>query len=101
AVLRGGDRSSINLRGATLEVLGDALGSVAAIVAAAVILLTGFGAADAIASLLVAALIVPRAALLLRDVIRVLTESAPSGTSVAEIREHLLAADGVVGVHDV
>lgn len=101
AVLRGGDRNSINLRGATLEVMGDALGSLAAIVAAIIILSTGFQAADAIASLLVAAFILPRAALLLRDVVRVLTESAPPGTSVAEIREHLLAAEGVVGVHDV
>ena len=101
AVLRGGDQTSMNLRGAILEVIGDAIGSVAAIVAAIVILLTGFQAADAIASLVVAALILPRAAMLLRDVIRVLTESAPPGTSVAEIRAHLLAADGVVGVHDV
>lgn len=101
AVLRGGDRTSMNLRGAILEVIGDALGSVAAIAAAVVILLTGVQAADAIASLVVAALILPRAAMLLRDVIRVLTESAPPGTSVAEIRAHLLAADGVVGVHDV
>ena len=100
-VLRGGVSTSINLRGAYLEVLGDALGSVAAIVAGAVMLLTGFVQADAIASLVIAALIVPRALSLLRDVIRVLSESAPRGTSVAEIREHLLAADGVVGVHDV
>ena len=100
-VLRGGASTSINMRGAYLEVLGDALGSVAAIVAGAVLLLTGFVQADAIASLVIAALIVPRALSLLRDVIRVLSESAPRGTSVAEIREHLLAVDGVVGVHDV
>ena len=100
-VLRGGASTSINLRAAYLEVLGDALGSVAAIVAGAVMLLTGFVQADAIASLVIAALIVPRAVSLLRDVIRVLSESVPRGTSVAEIREHLLATDGVVGVHDV
>lgn len=100
-VLRGGDRRSLNLRGAYLEVLGDTLGSIAAVAAGLVILLTGFARADAIASLLIAALIVPRALMLLRDVVRVLTESAPRTTDVAEIREHLLETPGVVAVHDV
>lgn len=100
-VLRGGDRRSLNMRGAYLEVLGDLLGSIAALGAAAVILLTGFARADAIASLVIAALIVPRAFLLLRDVVRVLTESAPRGTDVEQIRTHLLETPGVVAVHDV
>ena len=100
-VLQGGRRNTINLRAAYLEVLGDLVGSVAAILAAAVILLTGFAPADAIASLLVAALLVPRAFTLLRDVMSVLSESVPSGTDVAAIREHILAAEGVVDVHDV
>lgn len=100
-VLRGGDRDSIGLRGALLEVLGDMLGSVAVIVAAVVILLTGFGVADPIASLVIAAIMLPRAVLLLRDVVRVLTESAPPGTSVADIREHLLGTPEVLAVHDV
>jgi len=55
----------------------------------------------AIASLLIAAFIVPRAFLLLRDVVRVLTESAPRETNVEEIRRHLLETRGVVAVHDV
>jgi cobalt-zinc-cadmium efflux system protein len=100
-VLRGGDRSSLNMRGAYLEVLGDVLGSIAALAAGLVILLTGFARADAIASLAIAALIVPRAFLLLRDVVRVLTESAPRGTDVEQIRTHLLETPGVVAVHDV
>jgi cobalt-zinc-cadmium efflux system protein len=100
-VLRGGDRSSMNMRGATLEVLGDLFGSIAAVVAGVVLLATGFAAADAIASLAIAALIVPRAALLLRDVVRVLTESAPRDTDVRLIREHLLETPEVVAVHDV
>ena len=100
-VLRGGDRRSLNLRGALLEVVGDMLGSIAAIVAAVVILMTGFANADAIASLAIAALIVPRAFLLLRDVVRVLTESAPRDRDVAQIRDHLRGARGVVAVHDV
>lgn len=100
-VLRGGDRTSLNMRGALLEVFGDLLGSVAAIVAAVVIIGTGFAPADAIASLLIAALILPRAFLLLRDVVRVLTESAPRDTDVDQIRTHLLETPGVIAVHDV
>ena len=94
-------KRSINVRGAYLEVLGDLIGSAAVIVAAIVIVTTGFVQADAIASLFIAVMIVPRAIGLLREVMVVLTESAPSGVHVAEIREHLRGADGVVDVHDV
>ena len=100
-VLRGGDWRSLNMRGAMLEVFGDMLGSIAAIAAAFVILLTGFAGADAVASLVIAALIAPRAFLLLRDVVRVLTESAPRDRDVVQIRDHLCGAAGVVAVHDV
>ncbi|WP_139416774.1 cation diffusion facilitator family transporter [Agromyces laixinhei] len=100
-VLRGGAKDSINLRGAYLEVLGDLIGSALVIAAALVIVFTGFDAADPIASLAIAALIVPRALSLLRDVARVLFESAPADTDVAEIRAHILRTDGVVAVHDV
>jgi cobalt-zinc-cadmium efflux system protein len=100
-VLRAGAKDSINLRGAYLEVLGDAIGSVLVIVAALVIVVTGWDAADAIASLAIAALILPRALLLLRDVMRVLSQSTPAETDVAEIRDHILETPGVVAVHDV
>ena len=94
-------RTSINVRGAYLEVMGDLIGSVAVIVAAVVILVTGWMPADAIASLFIAAMIIPRAIALLREVFSVLAESAPKGTAVSEIRNHLLGYEGVVGVHDV
>ena len=100
-MLRPAASHSINMRGAYLEVLGDALGSVAVIVAAAIILATGFQQADSIASLVIAAMIVPRAFSLLRDVVRVLSESAPADTDVAQIRQHILETPGVVAVHDV
>jgi cobalt-zinc-cadmium efflux system protein len=100
-ILRSHAAASINMRGAYLEVLGDLIGSIAAIVAAVVILSTGFVQADSIASLAIALLIAPRALLLLRDAIRVLSESAPIHTSVAEIRTHILGTAGVVDVHDV
>ena len=100
-VLRRGARDSINMRGAYLEVLGDLVGSIAVVVAAIVILTTGFERADAIASLAIAVLILPRALALLRDVLRVLSQSAPKGTDVALIREHVLSKEGVVSIHDV
>jgi cobalt-zinc-cadmium efflux system protein len=100
-VLRGGAGRSLNMRGAYLEVLGDAFGSVATIVAGVVIAATGSGRADAVASLVIAALIVPRAVVLLRDVVRVLNESTPVGTEPERIRAHLLETPGVTAVHDV
>lgn len=93
--------TSINVRGAYLEVMGDLLGSVMVIVAAIVIVTTGWMPADAIASLLIAAMIVPRAVSLLREVVSVLAESAPQGMSVDDIRTHLKGYQGVVDVHDV
>jgi cobalt-zinc-cadmium efflux system protein len=100
-ILRSGAKDSLGLRGAYLEVLGDAFGSIATIAAAIVVMTTGFAQADAIASMLIAALIVPRAIGLLREVVRVLSESAPASTDVAEIRNHIMATPGVVAVHDV
>ncbi|MFK0403895.1 cation diffusion facilitator family transporter [Microbacterium sp. NPDC090225] len=94
-------RTSINVRGAYLEVMGDLIGSAAVIIAAIVIVATGWMPADAIASMFIAILIVPRAISLLREVFSVLSESAPKGMAVADIRAHLLGYDGVVGVHDV
>jgi len=100
-LLRPAAGHSINMRGAYLEVFGDLIGSLTVIVAAVVIMTTGFAPADAIASLLIAAFIVPRAYLLLRDVVHVLSESAPADTDVAQIRDHILRTKGVVAVHDV
>lgn len=100
-LLSSAQRDSINVRGAYLEVLGDLIGSAAVIVAAIVIVTTGWAQADAIASLFIAAMIVPRAIGLLREVVSVLAESAPKGTHVKEIRDHILSTTGVVDVHDV
>ncbi|SDS90376.1 cobalt-zinc-cadmium efflux system protein [Nocardioides scoriae] len=92
---------SLNMRGAFLEVLGDAVGSVAAIVAGVVVLTTGFDRADSLASLVIAVLILPRAWSLLGDCVRVLLESAPPGVDVEVVRHHLMHSDGVVDVHDL
>src|SRR5690606_29979681 len=89
--------ANLNLRAAFLEVLSDALGSVAVIVAAIVVATTGFAYADSIAAVLIGALIVPRAVLLLRETVHVLLESTPRGLDLDEVREHLLAVDHVRG----
>jgi cobalt-zinc-cadmium efflux system protein len=101
AVLARGDRSSLNLRGALLEVFGDAVGSVAVVASAVVIALTGWQQADTVASLMIAALILPRSVLLLRDAAHVLLEGAPSGIDADQVRAALLGIHGVVDVHDV
>jgi cobalt-zinc-cadmium efflux system protein len=100
-LLRGGSQESLNVRGAYLEVVGDALGSVAVLVSATVILLTDWYAADAIASLTIAAMIVPRAISLLRDVVEVLLESTPDNVDLVELRDHIVGTDGVKDVHDL
>lgn len=100
-LLGAAQRRSINVRGAYLEVLGDLIGSAVVIVAAIVIVTTGWLPADAIASLVIAAMIIPRAISLLREVVSVLSESTPKGMHVDEIRDHILSTPGVVNVHDV
>jgi cobalt-zinc-cadmium efflux system protein len=100
-ILRGAQKESLNVRGAYLEVLGDLLGSFAVIIAAVVIMVTGFQAADTIASMVIALMILPRAWHLLRDVVDVLLEATPKGVEVQMIREHILSVDGVVSVHDI
>ena len=92
---------SLNLRGAYLEVLADALCSVAVIVAALVIAVTGWTHADTVASLAIGVLVLPRAWHLLREALDVLLEAAPRGVDLGTVREHILGVDGVVGVHDL
>ncbi|APX01645.1 cation diffusion facilitator family transporter [Arthrobacter sp. QXT-31] len=100
-ILRKAQQESLNVRGAYLEVLGDLLGSFAVIAAALVIKFTGYLAADTIASVIIAAMILPRAWHLLRDVVDVLLEATPKGVEVSMIREHILSVTGVVAVHDI
>ncbi|MEG3630241.1 cation diffusion facilitator family transporter [Streptomyces poriticola] len=101
ALLMRGQQESLNVRGAFLEVAADALGSVAVIVSALVILGTGWQAADPIASIAIGLMIVPRTVRLLRETLDVLLEAAPKGVDMAEVRAHILALDGVEDVHDL
>ena len=93
--------ANLNMRAAFLEVLNDALGSLGVIVAAIVIATTGYQRADAIAGLVIAVLIVPRAFAILRQTFRVLMEYTPDGLDLDEVRTHILALDHVRDVHDV
>lgn len=100
-LLRSGQRASLNVRGAYLEVVGDTLGSIAVVGAAVVIMTTGWARADAVASILIGLMILPRAWMLLRDVLDVLLEATPKGVDLADVRRHMLEAPGVVDVHDL
>jgi cobalt-zinc-cadmium efflux system protein len=93
--------SSLNMRGAYLEVLGDLFGSAIVVVAAVVIMTTGFTRADPVASLLIAVLILPRSVGLLRDAVDVLLETTPAHLDLDDVREHLRRVPGVVDVHDL
>lgn len=93
--------SNINMRAALLEVVNDALGSVAVLVAALVIALTGWQRADAVVSLLIATLIVPRTIKLLRETVSVLLETTPPGLDLDSVRAHLVALPYVLDVHDL
>lgn len=100
-LLSSGAATSLNLRGAYLEVLGDFLGSIAVLVAGAVILLTGWTPADPLASVVIAVLILPRTWGLLREAVDVLLQATPKGIDLDEVRAHLLLGEGIVDAHDL
>lgn len=100
-LLRHGHQASLNVRAAYLEVLGDLLGSAAVLVAGVVIATTGWLQADAVASVVIAVLIVPRTVMLLRDSVDVLLEARPKGVDMREVERHILDAPGVAEVHDL
>ena len=90
-VLHGGDQDNLNIRGAALHVLGDLLGSVAAIIAALVVIRTGWMPIDPILSVLVATLILRSAWQLVRRSAHILLEGAPEWLDVDEMQEKIIA----------
>lgn len=100
-LLLAGRRTSLTIRAAYLEVIGDLVGSAAVLASGLVILVTGWHQADAVASLAVAALIVPRSIALLRESLDVLLEATPRDVDLDHVRTHILDAPGVVDVHDL
>ncbi|RSM41951.1 cation transporter [Actinoplanes sp. ATCC 53533] len=100
-LLRSGAKESLNVRGAYLEVLGDLLGSVGVIIAAAVIAVTDWWYADPIIAVAVGLFILPRTYQLARAAIRVLVQAAPEHIDVPAVQTTLATVPGVAQVHDL
>ena len=100
-LLHGSREGSLNARGVYLHVLGDALGSVAALAAAAIIWLTGWTLADPIASIALSLLILVGAWRLLRDSTDILLDAVPRHVALAEVQRRILGVAGVAAVHDL
>ena len=100
-LLHPGAHESLNVRGAYLEVLGDALSSGAVLAAGAVIALTGWAYADPIAAAVIGFLILPRTATLLSQAVNVLLEGVPPHLDLGEIERAMAAVPGVRRVHDL
>ena len=97
----GAGEDSLNMTAAIRHVLADLLGSVGVLIAAAIILLTGFEAADPIVSIVIGVLILGSALPVLRDSLRILLEASPRGISVADVGRAMAATPGVEEVHDL
>lgn len=100
-LLRSGSTESLAVRGAYMEVLADAAGSVGVIAAAILIRLTGSPVWDLVVAVAIAVFIVVRAVVLGRQVIAVLAQHAPAGVDPAEVEADLAALDGVRQIHDL
>lgn len=100
-LLFAGQKTSLNMRGAFYEVVGDLLGSVAVIVAGIIIALTGWVLVDPIASVLIGLFILPRTWNLVREAVDILLEATPKGVDMAEVRQHILETEGVQDAHDL
>lgn len=95
------DRDNVNIRAALLHVLGDLLGSIAALVAGAVIFFTGYTVVDPLVSMLVSGLILRSTVGVLRETTLVLLDSVPAGVDYQRVGQALASIDGVVSVHDL
>lgn len=100
-LLAKGAKESLNVKAASLEVLGDLLGSVGVILAAIIIFTTGWAYADPIIGVAIGLFILPRTFLLTRQAVRILVEAAPPHINVAEVEKKLAAIPGVAAVHDL
>jgi cobalt-zinc-cadmium efflux system protein len=94
-------RQSLNLRGAYLEVVGDAVASAGVLVAALLTRFASWEAADTVVAVGIAVFILPRALRLLREAVQVLLESTPRDVDLAEVRRHILSLPRVLDVHDL
>lgn len=100
-ILMGQRGANMNMRAAFLEVVNDALGSVAVIASAVLVMTIGWRGFDSIAGGVIALMMIPRAIGLLRSGMRVLLEETPEGLDLAAVRRHLEGVPNVVAVHDL
>lgn len=100
-LLREGAGESLNIHGAYLEVMADAIGSVGVIIAALIMGITGWPYADPIAAAAIGLFILPRTYRLGRRAVRILLQSTPEGLDLAQLRADLEDIPGVVDVHDL
>ncbi|MEZ5153040.1 cation diffusion facilitator family transporter [Rhodococcus zopfii] len=101
SMLRADAKGSLAVRGAYLEVLADAVGSVGVLVAGALILGFGWNFADVVVGVLISLWVVPRAVRLAAASLRILTQASPAHLDVDAVRADLAALPGVTGVHDL
>lgn len=100
-LLHGAAEGSLNVRAAYLEVLGDALSSLGVVIAAVLVVLTGWTQADPLVSGAIALVIVPRTWGLLRQAVNILLEGTPAHLNLAEIEDAICSVAGVRRVHDL
>jgi len=100
-ILRSGAKESLNVQGAFLEVVSDALGSVGVIIAGAIILWSGWYYADPIFSVLIGLFILPRTWKLLAQAVTVLLEGTPAHINLATVEQAMLKVERVAAVHDL
>jgi cobalt-zinc-cadmium efflux system protein len=100
-VLHGGEKHSLNMRAAYLHVLGDLLGAFGAVAAAVAIRLTGWQAADPVASIIMTVFIVRGSWQIVRESVDILLESTPAHISLPAVRDQLEAIPGIESVHDL
>ncbi len=100
-ILRTGAKESLNLQGAFLEVVSDALGSIGVIVAGLIIFFTGWYYADPLFSVLIGLFVLPRTYKLLTQAVNVLLEGTPAHINVAAVEQAMLKLNGVAAIHDL
>ncbi len=100
-LLSGGKDSSLNLKGAYLEVWSDLVGSVGVIVGGAIIYFTGWAWVDTVVAVGIGLWVLPRTWILLKESLNLLLEGVPLGINIEEVEKEILSQKGVVSLHDL
>ncbi|ANF81776.1 cation transporter [Acinetobacter sp. NCu2D-2] len=101
SILASSAKDSLNIKGAYLEVLSDALGSIGVILGGAIIYFTGWMWVDTIVAVLIGFWVLPRTWILLKQSINILLEGVPDEIDIEQLRKDLLSLDGVVSIHQL